>query len=126
MTSRPVSMAALAALVAMVASTAPITAATRTPHAACLKQAAPATISRTIPADYPMISAEQNVSGTAQVRVDLTSTGALRNAAIAGSSGNDLLDGAALAAARQQTYSPQIVDCQPVSGSYLIVVDFER
>jgi outer membrane biosynthesis protein TonB len=114
MTPRPVSMAALAALVAMVASTAPITAAPRAPHAACLKQATPATISTTVPADYPMMSAEQNVSGTALVRVDLTSTGAVRNAAIAGD------------AARQQTYSPQVVDCQAVSGSYLIVVDFER
>jgi hypothetical protein len=36
------------------------------------------------------------------------------------------LDRAALLAARQQTYSPQIVGCQPVSGSYLIAVAFWR
>jgi TonB family protein len=60
------------------------------------------------------------------IRVALADTGATRNATIFESSGNQFLDRAALLAAFQQTYSPQIVGCQPVGGSYLITVDFQR
>ncbi|HYZ15719.1 MAG TPA: TonB family protein, partial [Candidatus Acidoferrum sp.] len=60
------------------------------------------------------------------VRVDLSSTGALRNALVAKSSGNDELDRAALSAARHQTYAPESVNCRTVAGSYLVSVDFLR
>src|SRR5260370_15999182 len=120
-------IAMLATLAATLASTAPTFAAqASTSLSVCGTQAAPAAISVPVPADYPRIAAEQNSSGTALVRVDLADTGAIRNATLFESSGNELLDRAALLAARQQTYSPQIVGCQPVGGSYLITVAFQR
>jgi TonB family protein len=127
MTPSPIFIAMLGSLAATLASTAPTLAVqAHTSHSACSTQAAPAAISAQVPADYPRIAAEQNVSGTALIRVDLARTGVLRDTTIAKSSGNEFLDRAALLAARQQTYSPQIVGCQPVSGSYLIAVDFQR
>jgi bla regulator protein blaR1 len=127
MISPPISIALLASLAATLASTPPSLAVqTRTSHLTCSSQAAPAAISAQVPAEYPLIAAEQNVSGTALIRVDLADTGAVRNATIAESSGNQFLDRAALLAARQQTYSPQIAGCRPVSGSYLVAVAFQR
>jgi TonB family protein len=120
-------VATLGALAATLASTAPTVAApTSTSHLACSRQAAAAAISTEVPADYPRVAAEQNFSGTAVVQVDLAQTGAIRNASIFESSGNTVVDRAALLAAHQQTYSPQIVGCEPVGGSYLITVDFQR
>jgi TonB family protein len=127
MTLPSILIATLGTLAATLASSAPTMAVqTSTLHTACGTQAAPAAISVTVPADYPRIAAEQNRSGTAVIQVDLAGTGAIRNAMIFESSGNQFLDRAALLAARQQTYSPQIVGCEPVSGSYLITVDFQR
>ncbi|HTJ26240.1 MAG TPA: energy transducer TonB [Candidatus Limnocylindria bacterium] len=127
MNAPSISIAALAPVVAMLAYVVPAAAEpTRASHQACMKQATPATISRFVPADYPIMAAQQNVSGIARVRVDLTRTGTVLNATIDDSSGNELLDRAALVAARQQTYSPQVVSCRPVSGSYAITVDFLR
>jgi protein TonB len=127
MTTPSIFIAMLGTLAATLASTAPTVAVpASTSHLACSRQAAPAAISAEVPVDYPRIAAEQNFSGTALVQVDLAQTGAIRNATIFESSGNRLLDRAALLSARQQTYSPQIVGCEPVGGSYLITVDFQR
>jgi TonB family protein len=127
MTPPSILIATLGTLAATLASTAPTLAVqARTSHLACSTEAAPAAISDQVPADYPIIAAEQNFSGTAVIQVVLAQTGTIRNATIFESSGNTLLDRAALLAARQQTYSPQIVRCQPVGGSYLITVAFQR
>lgn len=126
MTSPRIFIALLGTLAASLASTAPSLAVQRITATECAVQEAPAAITASIPADYPQIAAEQNVTGTALVQVDLSSNGAVRNATISESSGNDKLDRAALVAARQQTYTPQIVGCRPVSGSYVIIVSFER
>lgn len=125
MTSPLVFIAVLGSFAAALATTAP-TVAAGTSHSGCSMQRAPAAIRAQVPADYPLIAAEQNVSGTALIKVDLARTGSLRGATIAESSGNEFLDRAALIAAREQTYSPQIANCEPVSGSYLITVDFQR
>jgi TonB family protein len=127
MTPPSIFIASLGTLAATLASSAPtLSAQTSTSLSTCRTQAAPAAISVPVPADYPRIAAEQNRSGTAVIQVDLAGAGAIRNAMIFESSGNQFLDRAALLAARQQTYSPQIVGCEPVSGSYLITVDFQR
>jgi TonB family protein len=123
----PIFIATLGTLAVTLASTAPTLAAgPSTSLSTCKTQAAPAAISVPVPVDYPDIAAEQNRSGTAVIQVDLADTGAIRVATIFESSGNQFLDRAAILAARQQTYSPQIVGCQPVGGSYLITVDFQR
>jgi TonB family protein len=127
MTPPSIFIAMLGTLAATLASTAPTVAApTSTSHLACGRPAARAAISAEVPVDYPRIPAEQNFSGTAVVQVDLAQTGEIRNATIFESSGNELLDRAALLSAHQQTYAPQMIDCQPVGGSYLITVDFQR
>jgi TonB family protein len=41
------------------------------------------------------------------------------------SSNNMAIDQAALRAARQSTYSPKLVNCQPVEGDYLFRADFQ-
>ena len=120
-------IAALGTLAVTLASTAPTLAApASTSLSTCKTQAAPAAISVPVPVDYPDIAAEQNRTGTAVIQVDLADTGALRDATIFESSGNQFLDRAGILAARQQTYSPRIVGCEPVGGSYLITVDFQR
>ncbi|MBV8433654.1 MAG: energy transducer TonB, partial [Candidatus Eremiobacteraeota bacterium] len=40
------------------------------------------------------------------------------------STNNMAMDQAALRAARQSSYSPKLVNCQPVQGDYLFRVDF--
>jgi hypothetical protein len=63
----------LGSLAATLASTAPTLAVQpRTSHLTCSTQATPAAISTQVPADYPLIAAEQNASGTALIRVDLS------------------------------------------------------
>jgi len=95
-TSPPIFIAMLGSLAATLASTAPTLAIeAHTSHSACSTQAAPAAVSAAVPADYPEIAAQQNVSGTARVQVELAPTGAVFNATIAESSGNALLDRAA-------------------------------
>jgi TonB family protein len=125
MTSPPLFVAMLGSLAAALAITVPASAM-EAPDSSCSTQAASAAITVQVPADYPLIAAEQNISGSALVQVALTLSGAVRSATIAESSGNEFLDQAAVLAARQQTYSPQIVDCRPVGGSYLVAVDFRR
>lgn len=125
MTSPPIFLAMLGSLAASLVTSVPASAAGAS-HSTCSTQAAAAAITTHVPADYPLIAAEQNVSGNALVKVDLEPTGTVRDATIAQSSGNEFLDEAALLAARQQTYSPQIVDCRPESGSYLLGVEFRR
>lgn len=98
----------------------------RTAQSACAAEMAPASIVGHVPADYPPLAAEQRLSGTASVRVDLARSGAVQKAIVAKSSGSASLDQAALEAARQQKYAPQIIACQAIAGSYLIDVDFHQ
>jgi protein TonB len=74
--------------------------------------------------EEPPLAQEQGAVGTVAVQVDLSSTGAVVSASISSSSGNKLLDDAALQAAKQTSYAPQIKDCQKVAGSYLFRVRF--
>jgi TonB family protein len=118
--------AVVGTLPAIFATTAPsIAEQERTPGSACTSQAVPAAISTPVPPDYPVVAAEQKISGDALVQVDLAPSGAVLNATIFKTTGNASLDSAAVLAARRQTYSPQIINCQTVGGSYLIGVGFQ-
>jgi TonB family protein len=75
--------------------------------------------------EMPEIAKQQRVRGESLVRVDLTETGRLRNAAIEHSSGNRWLDGAALSTARLSRYSGETRNCAKVAGTYLISVSFD-
>jgi TonB family protein len=75
-------------------------------------------------ADAPPIATTLQLSGTAYVQVDLDSAGVVQNASIAKSSGEYVLDRAAINAAKQSSFRPEVRDCAPVAGTYLFVVDF--
>lgn len=74
--------------------------------------------------EKPRIADEQGINGTVAVQIDLTSTGSLAYEKVYSSSGNSLLDGAAMRSARMTRFSPETVDCRHVGGSYLYVVDY--
>jgi TonB family protein len=58
------------------------------------------------------------------VQVTIDAQGRLVDARIYGSSNNAAIDEAALRAARASRYSPRIVNCVPVEGTYLFHADF--
>jgi TonB family protein len=77
------------------------------------------------------ISPDQTSSGfaagtnvTAMIKVDLDATGRVTGVSVYGSSGSVELDNAAMQAARESSYAPEMRDCQPVAGSYLFKVEF--
>jgi TonB family protein len=78
------------------------------------------------PADMPTIGHEMGFSGTTYLEVDLAPNGKLAATRVVGSSGDALVDAAAISAARSSTFRPETVNCVPISGRYLHVVKFER
>jgi TonB family protein len=76
--------------------------------------------------EYPDAARDLGL-GEVQVAVQVTiaPSGQLVGTKIAQSAGNMSLDNAAVAAARQSTYSPKIVNCQAVQGDYLFRVTFD-
>ena len=75
-------------------------------------------------ADYPALAQAQGATGTVTVKVALSASGAVESATVYKGSGNSALDQAALKAARNSRYAPEIEDCQKVPGQYLFVVEF--
>jgi TonB family protein len=82
---------------------------------------------------YPTVARivqERNVLGdpygTATVAIDLDSLGVVRATRIVVSSGIQLLDREALVSALLSKYVPELSECTPRSGSYLITVDFDN
>ncbi|GAC1655852.1 MAG: hypothetical protein NVS9B12_07150 [Vulcanimicrobiaceae bacterium] len=107
-----------------VPSTPPV--ASPTPKPSC---SAPYTEARTIEKyspQVPQIAIDEGLNGHAQVKVDLSADGKVVDASIFQSTGNTLLDRAAVEAAERTTYGPKVVDCASVPGSYLFRVDFEN
>ena len=92
--------------------------------AACRQPDASATTVYAAPADVPPIAAAMRQSGTAYVRIDLDANGTVRETSIVKSSGTPHLDRAALQAAQQSKFQPEVRDCRPVGGEYIFVVDF--
>ena len=109
----------------VVASAGPPPTPSPTPKPVC---SAPyveaATIEKYAP-EMPEIAKEQGLSGSAQVEVNLSASGQVTAAKIYVSTGSTALDNAAIEAARRTTYTPKIVDCDRVPGSYLFRVDFQ-
>ena len=71
-----------------------------------------AQITKTVYADYPTIAELQGRSGTTTVRVDLAENGAVAGASVAESSGNALLDRAAVRAVKAMRFAPETRSCQ--------------
>ncbi len=64
------------------------------------------------------------VSGIATIDVSLDPSGAVTDAKVARSSGNDGLDANAMTMARNASYTPQYVRCKGVAGTYTFTVRF--
>ena len=68
---------------------------------------------------------QQGLTGTSMVKVSLSATGSVLGATIYKSSGSALLDNAAVQAAKESSYSPEIDNCAKVAGDYIFRADFE-
>jgi protein TonB len=75
---------------------------------------------------YPESAQQLGISGAVDVLVSLAADGGVTAATIYKSSGSAALDQAAIRAARASTYSPDIVNCQAIAGSYTFHVSFQR
>jgi protein TonB len=76
--------------------------------------------------DYPAIAKAEGIHGSTLVRVSLNSTGAVKKATVAQSSGFTVLDNQALESARTSVYDPETVSCRPVAGTYFVNVTFDE
>lgn len=74
--------------------------------------------------DYPEVAREQNAQGTAVVFATIGPNGNVVSTHIDQTTGNKLLDAAALAAARQSTFEPPMVNGKPATETYRLVYTF--
>ena len=74
--------------------------------------------------DYPTIAEAMGVEGVATVGITLSPTGRVIRAWRMRSTGNALLDSAALAAAQSNGYVAERSECSSVGGNYKVEVDF--
>jgi protein TonB len=110
--------------IAGVSSTAPPTPQPTPTPRVCGRPNSEARTVRAVEPDYPEIARERGAVGVAQVRVTLSATGAVRDAAIYRSSGDNSLDLEAVKAARASTYTPAFEDCAAVGGQYIFRAEF--
>lgn len=92
---------------------------------ACAVPNAAAVATNPVTPDMPEIARQMGASGTAQVQVSLDANGSVTAAKIYTSTHNAALDKAAIQAAQQSKYRPDIVNCVPTAGNYLFKVTFE-
>jgi TonB family protein len=92
----------------------------------CQSAHAAAAVILAAPAYMPVIPHEMGFKGTAYIEVDLAENGQLAAAQVARSSGNWLVDAAALSTARATTFRAETVNCTPIAGAYLYRVDFDE
>ncbi len=74
--------------------------------------------------DYPDIAKAQNAQGTAIVFATVGPTGNVLSTRIDSSTGNKLLDDAALAAARQSSFEAPMINGKPATETYRLVYTF--
>jgi protein TonB len=103
----------------------PLPTPVATPKPTCVQPHVDATTTNPVVPDTPETAREQGATGTVQVKVALSATGSVLSATVYKSSGSPLLDGAALHAAQQSAYAPELDDCIKVSGEYIFRADFE-
>lgn len=107
------------------ATPAPTATATGTPGPSCANPNVEATATQKVTPDMPEIARQMGATGTAQIKVTLDPNGGIVSATVFRSTNNRALDQAALQAAQQSKYAPEIRNCQKVGGSYLYTVTFE-
>ena len=112
---------ALLALLGLAAASAPAVA----PAAqSCTQPDKPAGVLSLPTVHFPAFHGSSPAHGTIVLRVDLNARGEMVGHEFMETSGNPHLDLAALQAAHRAKFSPEVVNCRPVAGSYLFVVVF--
>ncbi len=92
---------------------------------ACAIPNADVTVTYPAPPELPKgLKLDGVVTGSSRVTVG--PTGKVVSARIQRSSGNAAVDQTILKAAKSSTYSPKIVDCKAVQGTYLFFAQFDR
>lgn len=76
------------------------------------------------PPKYPPEAARAGATGTVVLVITVNAAGAVENVLVERSSGNRLLDTAAIDAANEWTYAPSIEHGKPVRGRVRVPVDF--
>lgn len=89
----------------------------------CPQRNKPAGVLEVPKIDFPAIKHSPS-HGTVVIRVDLSPQGEMIGHKFMETTGNPNLDMEALTVAHRVKYSPEIINCKPVGGSYLFVVDF--
>lgn len=102
-------------LTALVAQASPAP----TPTSACLHDAQFVKAARP---DFHPESDETQLAAT--VLVVVAADGSVKKATISKSSGNLQFDRASVRAARQSTYKPKVVDCEPIEGTVIFQTTF--
>jgi TonB family protein len=92
----------------------------------CQSAHADAAVIFAAPAYMPVIAHEMGFKGTAYIEVELAQNGTLAAARVARSSGNRVVDAAALSTARTTTFRAETVNCTAIAGAYLYRVDFDE
>jgi protein TonB len=98
---------------------------TGSPAPSCTAPDVAARALTTVTPDTPAMAQEQGLTGTTQVQVSLDPSGSVTDVRVYRSSGSQLLDNAALGAARQSTYRPDVRNCEAIAGDYLFTVTFQ-
>ena len=96
------------------------------PAPACSDPNAEAKTIVAVSPDAPSSAYGASSDVTAMIKVDLDPSGRILGVSVYRSAGSLELDQAAMQAARQSTYSPEMRDCQAVPGSYLFKVEFSQ
>jgi periplasmic protein TonB len=99
-------------------------AATAPPAPAGPVTATDADFIRRVQPEYPELAQQENIQGDVTIRITIGPQGQVMTATISSSSGNPLLDNAALKAARDSTFKPPMVNGVPTQRDYLIIYTF--
>ena len=121
----PQGVATSAGTAKTVATPAPPATPAPTPKPACAQPHVDATTTNPVTPDTPEMAKQQGATGTVQVKVSLDPAGHVVGASVYKSSGSALLDQAAVQAAKQSSYAPEIDNCAKVAGDYIFRADFE-
>jgi D-alanyl-D-alanine endopeptidase (penicillin-binding protein 7) len=119
------------ALQAISPAAAPVSVAAQSPQSnahyqsnvRCENPNAPAMVS--VPAPPRPSNGAKNARGWATIRVTVAANGKVTKALVDKSSGNAAVNEAALAAAEHSTFTPKMLNCKPVPGTYLFKVTMD-
>ena len=91
----------------------------------CIARSRPAAIVQPALYDFPSEGLPSDHSKSVSIRIDLAPNGEVLSAEVHHSMASGNLNIAALRVAKDNKYAPEINECRPVGGSYLLDVYFD-